>query len=102
MDEPLMKAEHLEFAKRMEADHERFASRIKELEKKSASNSELLVTIERLAANMENMQREMRQQNERLARLEGQDGEMWRKVTGYIITAVIGIVVGYIFTHIGM
>lgn len=29
-------------------------------------------------------------------------GEMWRKVTGYVATAVIGIVVGFIFTQIGL
>lgn len=34
--------------------------------------------------------------------LESRDGEMWRKVVGYIITAVVGIIIGFIFTQFGM
>ncbi len=48
------------------------------------------------------MVKEMEQQNDRLKTLENRDGEMWRKVTGYLITAVLGVVIGYIFTQIGM
>lgn len=41
-------------------------------------------------------------QGKRLVSLESKDGEMWRKVVGYVITAVIGIVLGFAFTQIGM
>ena len=47
----------------------------------------------------EEFRRHMEAENERL---ESRDGEMWRKVSGYIITAVIGIVIGFIFTQLGM
>jgi len=33
--------------------------------------------------------------------LEARDGEKWRQVTGYIITAVISIVLGFVFAHLG-
>ncbi|MBA2215283.1 hypothetical protein H1A12_14705 [Sellimonas intestinalis] len=33
---------------------------------------------------------------------EERDGEMWRKVNGYVITAVIRIVTGYVLKLIGM
>lgn len=102
MDDSLTRAEHVEFAKRMEADHERFNTRLKRLEDTLRDNTNLLITIEKLATNMENMQAEVKKQGERLVKLEAQDGEMWRKVTGYIATAVVGLVIGYIFTKIGM
>lgn len=102
MEDSLSRAEHVEFAKRMEADHERFNSRLKKLEDTSRDNTKLLITIEKLATNMENMQTEVKKQGERLVKLEAQDGEMWRKVIGYIVTTVIGLVIGYIFTRIGM
>ena len=51
---------------------------------------------------MESMAKEQKEQNEKLEKLEGRDGELWRKVTGYVITAVIGIVLGFVFRHIGM
>lgn len=102
MEDSLSRAEHVEFAKRMEADHERFNTRLKKLEDTSRDNTKLLITIEKLATNMENMQTEVKKQGERLVKLEAQDGEMWRKVIGYIVTTVIGLVIGYIFTRIGM
>ena len=43
-----------------------------------------------------------KEQGEKLEKLESRDGEMWRKVTGYIITAIIGIVIGFVFQQIGM
>ena len=43
-----------------------------------------------------------RKTKDRTSVLENRDGEMWRKVVGYVATAVIGIVVGFIFTQIGM
>ena len=48
------------------------------------------------------MAKEQEKQGKRLETLEKRDGEMWRKVVGYIITAVIGVVVGFVFTQIGM
>ena len=46
--------------------------------------------------------KEQEKQGKRLEVLEGRDGEMWRKVVGYIITAVIGIVIGFVFHQVGM
>lgn len=51
---------------------------------------------------MENMLKEQIDQGKRIEVLENRDGEMWRKVTGYIVTAIIGIVLGFIFNQIGM
>lgn len=48
------------------------------------------------------MAKEQEKQGERLEALEGRDGEMWRKVVGYILTAVISVVVGFVFSKIGM
>ena len=93
---------HEEYAARMEADHERFNSRIKDLEKKTEQNTQMLVSIERLATNMELMQKELKEQGERIVVLESRDGEMWRKAVGYLITAIIGIVIGFMFKQIGM
>ena len=64
--------------------------------------SSLTASVAKLASSMESMLKEQERQGERLEALEGRDGEMWRKVTGYILTAVTGIVLGFIFTRIGM
>lgn len=109
MDSPISRAEHNEFAKRMEEEHHRQNRRIGELEKAMEENNKLLVSVERLALSMENMQKEQQAQGKRLEtqgkeieELKGRDGEMWRKVVGYVVTFVIGIVIAFIFTQIGM
>lgn len=102
MDTPISRAEHEEFAKRMEEEHRRQNKRIDLLEKSVENINNLTVSVRELATSMKNMSEELQSQGEKLETLESRDGEMWRKVTGYIITVVIGIVVGYIFTRIGI
>lgn len=102
MDEYVTRAEHEEFRIRLDAENNRQNKRIDLLEKNEQQIQSLATSVEKLALNMENMLKEQERQGERLEALESRDGEMWRKVTGYVITAVIGIVVGYIFTQFGM
>lgn len=102
MDQPISRAEHEEFAKRMEDEHKRINHRVADLESEVRQIGELTASVEKLAQSVQQMARSQSRQEDRLELLEGRDGEMWRKVTGYVITAVIGIVVGYIFTQIGM
>ena len=102
MDAPITRAEHDEFVKRIEAEEHRQNRRLDILEESVRQNGELTVSVERLATSVEQMAKEQAHQGERLETLESRDGEQWRKVTGYLITAVVGIVIGYIFTLIGM
>lgn len=99
---PISRAEHDEFARRQDEENKRQNKRIDALEETVREIGSLTTSVAKLAASMESMLREQEKQGERLEVLEGRDGEMWRRVTGYIITAVIGIVIGFIFTRIGM
>ena len=101
--------EHNEFARRMETENKRLNDenvrqnkRIKDLEDNVLKIQTLATSVQKLAVNMESMLKEQEKQGKRLELLEGRDGEMWRKVTGHIITAVISIILGYIFARIGM
>ena len=76
-------------------------NRIDELEQEDEIAS-LGAGIEGLATNVENARKAQEQQGRRLETLEARDGEKWRQVTGYIITAVISIVLGVVFAHIGI
>lgn len=109
MDTPILRAEHEEFVRRMESENQRLRDedarqnkRIDLLEESVRKMSALATSVEKLATNMEGMVKIQEQQGNRLTTLEGRDGEMWRKVVGYIATAIIGIVVGYVFRQIGM
>ena len=110
MDEDyISRKEHDEFARRMDAENNRLAdenkrqnNRIDVLEKNVSQISSLANSVDKLAVNMDGMLKELEKQGKRVETLESRDGEMWRKVTGHIITVILGIVVGYIFTHLGM
>ena len=102
MEEYVTRLEYNEHNLRMEDEHKRMNARIKNLEEESESNNKLLVSIEKMAVNMEIMQKEQTNQGKRLEVLEKRDGEMWRKVVGDIVKVVISIVVGFIFAKIGI
>lgn len=102
MDNSISRAEHEEFRRRMEEEHGRINKRLELLEESIDRLHVLNTSIEKLAVNMESMLKEQVQQGQRLEVLEKRDGEMWRKVVGYIITAVIGGIIGYIFNMIGI
>lgn len=102
VDTPIARAEHEEFRKRLEEENARQDKRISLLEDSVRQTGALTAAVERLATNMENMAKEQDKQGKRLEALENRDGEMWRKVVGYVVTAVIGILLGFVFTQIGM
>lgn len=98
----ISREEHEEFCKRIDAENHRQNRRIELLEQNTKQISALTTSVEKLALSIESMVKEQEQQGQRLEVLESRDGEMWRSVVRYIITAIIGIVIGYIFTRIGM
>lgn len=109
MDNPITRTEHEEFRKTVDTQIERLRDedrrqnhRLDLLEESNKQLVSLTSSVEKLAVNMENMLKVQNQQGERLGELEGRDGEMWRKAIGYVVTTVIGIVVGCIFAQIGM
>ena len=102
MDTPIIRAEHEEFSRRIEEENKRQDKRIEILEENAKRLEGLNSSIEKLALNMENMLKEQLKQGKRLEVLESRDGEMWRKAVSYAITAIVGIVIGFLFKQLGM
>ena len=103
MDEKFLpRHEHEEFAKRMEEEHKRQNKRIGDLEDGQKERHRMLVSIEKMAVNMESMQKEQKDQGERLEILESRDGETWRKAEWAIISGIIMAVVGYVAGNVGL
>lgn len=102
MDQPIARAEHEEFRRRLEEENKRQDKRIEILEQNVQQVSSLTVSVAKMAQSLELMVKEQERQGERLEVLEGRDGEKWRQAIGYVVTAVIGIVIGFIFNQIGM
>lgn len=114
MDTAITRAEHEEFIRRMDTENKRQADendrqnkRIEVLENNMnqvviQQLTALTTTIEKVNLSMSNMLREQAEFGRRLERLEGRDGEKWRQVMGYALTAAIGIVLGFLFRQIGL
>lgn len=105
----ITRQEHEEFRRSMESENKRLEEendrqnhRLNTLEETVKQIAAISTSVEKLALNMENMLKEQVNQGKRLETLESRDGEMWRKVVGYVVTAVVGIVVGFLFKQAGM
>ena len=102
MDNPITRAEHEEFRRRLEEENRRQDKRIELLEDNIRELNQLTASVGKLATSVERMVKEQEKQGRRLETLEDRDGAMWRKVVAYGATAVIGIVIGYIARQIGL
>ena len=90
MDSMITRAEHEEFVRRMDAENKRQNQRLESAENDIKALRALHVSVEKLATNMERMYEEQRKQGARLETLEKRDGELWRKIVGYALTAGAG------------
>lgn len=94
--------EHTEFARRIQEEEHRQNRRIELLEESVKQNTALTLSVEKLANNMENMANEQMRQGKRLEALEGRDGDMWRTVVKYVLTIILGLVIGVVAMQIGL
>ena len=93
---------HEEYAKRIKEENDRQNYRLKALERYVEENVRLSLSVERLTISVQSMVEEQKAQGDRLGALENQDGEKWRKAVSYVLTTILGIMVGYIFKQIGI
>ena len=101
MDNVVERREFEEYKQRLEDQKARWDKRLEILENNVQQIHALTTSVEKLALSMERMTREQTEQNERLKAIESRDGEMWRKVIGYVLTALASAVMTFIFTRIG-
>ena len=96
MDNPVSRAEVKEIENRLDAENERQNHRLNALEETVKQIHALTVSVEKLAVSVERMTKEQAGQNERLKAIENRDGELWRKIVGYALTAGAGFLLASI------
>lgn len=101
-NEFLLKSVHDEFAKRIEEENHRQNKRIEVIEDHVCEITKIATNVEKLAINMEHMVGELKDQGIRIKTLEDRDGEMWRKVVAYFLTAAISATIGYFSSKLGI
>lgn len=95
--------------RRRDEENNRQNHRIDILEAKVHDLNKIVSSIEKMAVHMENIDREQMKQGERLKEtderirgLENKDGEMWRTILTHAATLIVGAVLAYFFSQIGL
>lgn len=102
MDTPITRAEHEEFARRIDDWERRQDKRLELLEENVREIGALTTSVEKLAQSVESMVREQEKQGQRLEALESRDGEKWRKFMGYALSALASGVIGFLLAQLGL
>lgn len=101
-DEYLRRHEHEEFARRVDQENKRQNRRLDIVESTLSQLNELTISVQNLATNMKHMLDIQTEQNKRLEELENRDGEKWRSISMYVLTAVVGAVIGFVLKQAGL
>lgn len=102
MDEPISRAEHEEFSRRLEDWNKRQDKRIELLEDNVREIGALTLSVHELATSVERMVKEQERQGQRLETLESRDGAKWRKFVGYVASALVAGIVGFLLAQAGI
>lgn len=114
MEGNLTRAEHEEFARRMTAENKRMEDentrQNRRLEQLENTVNQIVVqqlttltgTIQALKTSVDNTIKEQAAIGERVKKLEDKDGDMWRTAVKYVLSAVVGGVVVFMLTQIGI
>ena len=101
-DEYISRNEHNAFASDVDPEQTRQNKRIEALEVTVRQINDLTLSVQKLAINMEHMLVNQTEQSKRLEELENRDGEKWRSISMYVLTALIGAVLGFVLKEVGL
>lgn len=93
----ITRGEYEEAIKRVEAEEKRQNKRLDNLEESIATLTDLTISVEKIAVNIEQMQKELTKQGERLEKIEAEPGENWKKVIWLIVAALVGFGIHAVF-----
>ena len=92
MDQYITRPEHEEFVRRMEDEHHRLSKRISDNDKALEQFTDIAISVEKMAMNMERMLEEQKKQGARLEELEKAPAKRWEKLISGIIGAIAGVI----------
>ena len=91
-----------EYQKRLEDQRKRWDKRLDLLENNYQQIHALTASIEKLTVSVQNMAQAQAEYGERLKAIENRDGEMWRKIVGYALTAGAGFLLAALLRRAGI
>ena len=91
-----------EYQRRLEDQRKRWDKRLEVLENNVQQIHALTANIEKLTISVQNMAQAQAEYGERLKAIENRDGEMWRKIVGYALTAGAGFLLAALLRRAGI
>ena len=76
--------------------------RMKNQEQQSKAINDLAISVRELAVNMKNMHETQCSQDKRLNDLESKPGKRWEQIVSTALTTIIGAVIGFLISQIGL
>ena len=101
-DEYIIRNEQNAFASDVDHEQTRLNKRIEALEVTVRQINDLTLSVQKLAINMEHMLVNQTEQSKRLEELENRDGEIWRSISMYVLSAVVGALIGFVLIQSGL
>ena len=105
----ISRPEHEAFADLMRSENQRLHDEETRQNKRLENIERMVETFRAVQTSLERMEtirqatlQEIAKQGKRLERLESRDGEKWRKLIGYVVTTIAGILIGFIARQIGL
>lgn len=106
METPITRAEHEEFRRTIDAEFKRISRRLDGLENVSQRITDLYVSVNNLATNIESMVKIQQEHTEKIEEIEAKDGEKWRTSVKMVATAtvstMVGAIIGFLLKKIGL
>lgn len=90
MGEDITRGEYDEAMRRIDAEEKRQNERLRLLEDNYTQLTDLTVSVQKIALSIEQMQKELTKQGERLEKIESEPGENWKKAVWIVLAALIG------------
>lgn len=87
---------------RVDDENNRQNHRLDTLEKNGESLNDLVVSVKELAMSVKQMQEELKRQGQRLDRIEEEPAEKWKKFTWLVVTGLVGAVIGFLASKLGL
>lgn len=87
---------------RIDAEENRQNHRLESLDTAVKEIGNLAMSVKELAINVANMQKTLEAQTSRLAALESEPGENWKKAVWLVVAALIGAAVGAALRSVGL
>lgn len=76
--------------------------RMDKVEEQSKAINDLAMSVKELAINMNTMNKKQEEQGKRLAELEAKPARRWEQIVSLIITTLVGALLGYLLSRLGI